>query len=305
MKGADAPAGFLSDAAPVSRVRPANPPAFPARFPGAPNRPPTRRERENCNQAPDAESSQDRQDLSGRAKAARAGQTPAGPCHQGEPNARGGRGQRVGATAPADPAVATRRKLYVFASLVTVMTLTSALLWAMQTAPLSPDVSKSLSATDRPDDMNRVFETGRLATGGRWKYIFIHHSQTPGGSGAAMAAKADDPKGMADHFLIGNGDGCDDGAVEYGPRWNHQEPAGRTPGVERMDPNCISICLVGDFDHTFPTPTQMKSLGQLVDVLQRRLRIDREHVWVVEAKDSPAGTGKYFPRAAFREQLLP
>jgi len=199
----------------------------------------------------------------------------------------------------------SRRKLYVFASLVAVMTLTSALLWAVQTAPLSPDAARSLSATDRADDMNQVFDTQKPIAATRWKYIFIHHSQTTGGSAETLAADAADPQGMADHFVIGNGEGCKDGAVQYGARWNEQSSAARSRDVDRMDPNCISICLIGDFDRSFPTPTQMKTLGQLVDVLQRRLHIDREHVWIVDAKSSPAGSGRYFPRAAFREQLLP
>ncbi len=201
--------------------------------------------------------------------------------------------------------IASRRKLYVFASLITVMTLTSALLWAVQTAPLAPDAARSLSATDHADDMNQVFDTHKPVESNRWKYIFIHHSQTTGGSAETLAADASDPKGMPDHFVIGNGEGCTDGAVQYGARWNEQDPAGKSRDVDRMDPNCISICLIGDFDRSFPTPIQMKTLGQLVDVLQRRLHIDREHVWIVDAKSSPAGSGRDFPRAAFREQLLP
>lgn len=201
--------------------------------------------------------------------------------------------------------VASRRKLYVFATLIAVMLLTSALLWAVQMSPLSPDAARSLSATDQADDMNQVFDTRQAVASTRWKYIFIHHSQTTSGSAETLASDAADPKGMADHFVIGNGDGCKDGAVQYGDRWNEQYPAGKAPDVDRMNPNCISICLIGDFDRSFPTPTQMKSLGQLVDVLQRRLHIDREHVLMVDAKGSAAGSGRYFPRAAFRDQLLP
>ena len=211
----------------------------------------------------------------------------------------------IGAGAADNPEGVSRRKVYVLVSLVTVMTLTSALLWAVQTAPLAPDAARNLSATDHADDMNQVFDTQKPVASNRWKYIFIHHSQTTSGSAETLAADVADPKGMADHFVIGNGEGCTDGAVQYGARWNEQGPAGKARDVDRMDPNCISICLIGDFDRSFPTPTQMKTLGQLVDVLQRRLHIDREHVWIVDVKNSPAGSGRYFPRAAFREQLLP
>ena len=58
-------------------------------------------------------------------------------------------GDPVGSDSAAD--VVSSRKLYVFASLVAVMTLTSALLWAVQTAPLTPDAARSLSATDHAE----------------------------------------------------------------------------------------------------------------------------------------------------------
>ncbi len=203
-----------------------------------------------------------------------------------------------------------RRKLYVFGGLVALMSLTSALLLAIRPAPLSPDSSRSLLATDKPNAIDQIFDTKAPVPGQRWKYIFIHHSQTNSGNAATLAEAVTGPvpvgeAGPPDHFVIGNGDGCADGEIQIAQRWNQQQPAGRGIGIDRMDPTCISVCMVGDFDHNFPTPTQMRSLEMLVDVLQRRLRIDHDHIWVVEAKESPAGIGRYFPRGAFREQLLP
>ena len=107
---------------------------------------------------------------------------------------------------------------------------------------------------------------------------------------------------MADHFVIGNGDGCGDGEIQIGQRWNRQEPAGQPAGGSRVDPACISVCLIGDFDHTYPTPAQVERLGQLVKALQSRLRLERDPVRMVAARNSPAGAGRYFPYRSFQAQ---
>lgn len=198
-----------------------------------------------------------------------------------------------------------RRKLYILLSLVAVMSATSVLLLAMRTDPLVPDTSRSLLAVDAPGSIDRVFDTKVPLDPGRWSYIFIHHSQTPGGNADSLADSDGGGDGLIDHFVIGNGDGCADGAIEIGRRWDQQRPAGHISGIDRMDPQCISICLIGDFDHTAPTPTQMHRLGQLVTALQARLKVAGDHVWVVDAHQSPAGVGRYFPRTAFRQLLRP
>ena len=72
-----------------------------------------------------------------------------------------------------------------------------------------------------------------------------------------------------------------------------------------MDPGCISICLVGDFDNGLPTPTQQRRLAQLVGTLQGKLRISASDVQVYDLSNSPAGIGHSFPMANFRQQILP
>jgi hypothetical protein len=221
--------------------------------------------------------------------------------------AAGGGNVTSNVTSTAAAAVeASRRKLYVLVSLVTVMSLTGGLLLLVRPDPAAPDTSFSLMAADSTD---RAFNTKVPVRPGRWKYVFVHHSNTPGGSASSLADAGDSADGgglgPADHFVIGNGDGAADGEIQIGPRWNRQEAAGRTPGVDRMDPACVSICLIGDFDRTAPTPTQVRRLGQLVEALQGRLRIGPDRVWMADAANSPAGTGRHFPRTAFRQQLVP
>jgi len=140
------------------------------------------------------------------------------------------------------------------------------------------------------------FNTAVPAHPNRWKSIYIHHTRQ---TGAASAAGGD-------HFVIGNGDGdaASDGQIQFTQRWNMQEPADPAPGCTSVEATCVSIGLVGDFDRTAPTPTQLKRLEQLVHTLQEHFRIASPQVWIFDQPDSPAGVGRYFPAAAFEGQLL-
>jgi hypothetical protein len=113
---------------------------------------------------------------------------------------------------------------------------------------------------------------------------------------------------MGDHFLIGNGDGLMDGEIQIGQRWNRQQgalpPAGARFGAAAGGA-IVSIALVGDFDKTVPTPTQLRRLNQLVGTLQGELRISAGNVLVMDTPRSAAGIGRYFPKSGFRAQLLP
>ncbi len=197
----------------------------------------------------------------------------------------------------------SRRTFIVLTSLVGVLTFTSALLLALSPAPLSPDTSASLFAVDAPNSLDVIFDTKvPTASRGRWSYVFVHHSNTAGGNAMTFGQ---DANGLADHFVIGNGDGCVDGELQVGQRWSEQLSALPPAGASGIDGKCISICLVGDFDRTVPTPTQLKRLTQLVQTLQGRLQISGDRVMLVAQPGSAAGIGKYFPTTAFREQLLP
>jgi hypothetical protein len=194
------------------------------------------------------------------------------------------------------------RKVIVFVCLAGTLSLTSALLLALAPAPLVPDATTSLFAIDAPTSMDAVFETPQPIAPGRWKYIYIHHSHTAGGTASTLAHG----HGLSDHFLIGNGDGCLDGEIQITQRWAEQQSiADPPPGVSRIDPACVSICLVGDFDQSRPTPTQFRRLTQLVDALQARLHVPAGQVWMVDQPGSSAGVGTHFPQDQFRTAILP
>ena len=205
----------------------------------------------------------------------------------------------------AEQAASRHRKVLVFGGLAAVLTITSALLLVMQPAPLTPDSSRSLMAVDTPAQTAALFDTHVTVEPTRWRYIYVHHSGGNSGNVSTLADAAGPATGVADHFVIGNGEGAGDGEIQIGQRWNNQQPAGRTEGLDRVDPDCISICLIGDLDRTLPTPRQMEQVGRLVKALQDRMQIGVDHVWVVDAPGLPAGCGRYFPREVFKGNLIP
>jgi hypothetical protein len=191
----------------------------------------------------------------------------------------------------------------VLVSLVAVLTFTSALLLAIAPAPLNPQATGSLLAVDSPQSFDELFDSTSVPIdNNRWQYIYIHHSAGP--SGNAETLRGNDSM-LADHFVIGNGDGCGDGEVQIGVRWKQQLAPGRTSGSQWIVPSCISICIVGDFNETRPTPTQQRQLAQLVTALQSRLHVPGSRIFFDPKPTTPAGIGSYFPARDFRSQVLP
>ncbi len=187
---------------------------------------------------------------------------------------------------------ANRRPLVVFVTLVVFLTGTSALLLALSRPPLTPDM---LYAVEAQSGIQSIFQTQTPPSPNQWRYIYVHHSRTPDGNSQTLAQAGN---GLADHFVITNGEGGLDGQIEVSQRW-HQQQAGLY-----INENCISICLIGDFDRALPTNAQVQHLTRLVTALQTRLHIPAQNVIVRDDPNSPAGIGQYFPTTAFRSHLM-
>ena len=200
---------------------------------------------------------------------------------------------------------AGRRRVVVFLSLLCVLTLTSLLLQAMARSPMQPDAADTLFVYNPGDSIDAIFRMQVPVLPARWQYLYIHQSKTTGGNALMLG---NSPEGVGDHFIIGNGDGLVDGELQISQLWNHQQSAISPSGNLKVQPNCVSICLVGDFDRKPPTPMQLGRLGQLVQALQARSRIPASRVeWLNDAAgtggSSAAGVGRYFPGGAFRDQI--
>ena len=100
-----------------------------------------------------------------------------------------------------------------------------------------------------------------------WHTITVHHSATSVGNAGSFDRnhRRRGMGGLFYHFVIGNGHGSGDGEIEVGWRWKMQKCAKR--------PEDIQICLVGNFNYQSPTPAQMKSLSELIRVLQKNYGI--------------------------------
>lgn len=190
----------------------------------------------------------------------------------------------------------------VFVSLVGALTLTSAILLALAPESLRPDAARSLFASGTPQSFDVLFDTSAPMRSGRWRYIFVHQSLTASGDALTLGQS---PDGAPDHFVIGNGNGCQDGEIQITQRWTQQDTPGEIPGLPRTQLNFISICLVGDFNQAAPTPAQQRRLVQLVNALQRKLDIPEQNVVFSPKGVGIAGVGRNFPATEIRAQLTP
>jgi hypothetical protein len=196
-----------------------------------------------------------------------------------------------------------QRRTFVFACLVAFMSATGAILLALSPQPLAPDLPQRLLAIDAPvDPMEAVFTASAEARPNAWRYIYIRHTKSAAGSAEGLLSSGEP---LGDHFLIGNGAGAGDGEIQITPRWTAQRSALPPTGATSIDPQCISISLVGDFDRNPPTPQQMRRLTRLVCALQARLNIPASNVVAPQHGGTAAAAGKRFPVAEFRSQILP
>jgi hypothetical protein len=144
-------------------------------------------------------------------------------------------------------------------------------------APAPPPVTRKAT---RPSKLSPWEPRG--GTSGRWECIVIHHSGGQKGGAKAFhefhtRVRHWDELGY--HFVIGNGSDTPDGHVEVGPRWRKQKHGAhcKVPGNYYND-HGIGICLVGNFEHSRPTPAQMASLEELARYLMTACQIPPEQV---------------------------
>ena len=104
----------------------------------------------------------------------------------------------------------------------------------------------------------------------KWKSIVLHHTATEAGSvksiHAAHRKRITNGKpwlGIGYHFVIGNGKGMADGAVEATFRWRDQLH-GAHAGKQAQNQHGIGIALSGHFDKQPPSPAQLASLRRLI-----------------------------------------
>ena len=143
-----------------------------------------------------------------------------------------------------------------------------------------------------------------------WQYLVIHHSATESGSVESIHEehlKRRDTEGnpwlgIGYHFVIGNGRGMTDGAVQATFRWKEQIH-GAHSGSAVVNARGIGICVIGNFENSPPSIAQLKSLKTLVRFLAVRHRITPEKLMGHADVKATACPGKHFPLNEVRQVI--
>jgi hypothetical protein len=165
-----------------------------------------------------------------------------------------------------------------------------------------------LMATVGPSTLESIYQTPVPVADGRWLSIVIHDSGRAADSPDTLEAeaRARKLKGLGYHFVIGNGNGMEDGELHIGARWLKQVPGAHASGADAdwYNLNAVGICLVGDGDRQRFTPAQMERLSQLVDSLCHELKVDPAKVVLHRDIARTTSPGRLFPESAFRSAIV-
>ncbi len=202
----------------------------------------------------------------------------------------------------------TRRAQVVWASLVLSMTIVGGGLFILDRGPVAAAEGLTpLMATSSTESIESIFSSVRKLDRSRWQAIVIHDSGSPVGTQASLdaQARANNLNGLGYHFVVGNGNGFDNGQLHVGRRWLEQTPGAHAAGAKAdwFNRHSIGICLVGDGNRSQFTAAQMRRLVQLVDALQREFKIPADQVYLhrqIAPTDDP---GRLFSEATLRAQL--
>ena len=197
-------------------------------------------------------------------------------------------------------ATVNRRTLIVWSALIGAMTFSSGLLMWLEPRPLAPAGGLALAALESaPAGIDSIFYTRTPVVDDRWTSIVIHHSGQQAGSAESISElhQALGYHGLGFHFVIGNGEGTEDGLIQVGYRW-----------MDQLDgeyvPRAISICMIGNGDKAPPTAAQMDQLNRLVTALQARTGIAADHIQLHRDLAQTTSPGRYFPTGRFRSHLI-
>ena len=163
-----------------------------------------------------------------------------------------------------------------------------------------------MAPADTPN-LRSIFETNAKLDHTRWQAIVIHHSASPFATEASLEEQARRAglKGLGHHFVIGNGNGIDDGQLHVGFRWMNQQPGAHAVGnnANWLNQHAISICMVGDGNSKGFTESQMRRLVQLTNSLAREMNIPASRIYLESDVAPVKSPGDFFPTAQFRAQL--
>jgi hypothetical protein len=180
--------------------------------------------------------------------------------------------QRIGNCYSRTDMAVRNRSVTVLFSLIASMTLGAFILMAMDNH--RPIIGAySLSSYLRLDPVDEVVKNSITVHPGYWDQVQIYYSNTPGGSAGELALLTDLANGTKAqfHFVVGNGNGAEDGAVQAGQFWKLQRLCQDRNGV-------IRVCVISDGRAGSVSDCQLKRTGALVESLIRTFDISPRNV---------------------------
>ncbi len=170
------------------------------------------------------------------------------------------------------------RVIKVLAALLVSMTVGAIILMALGNNPPSAGPF-CLSTYYRLDSVDHAMESQSGQRPGQWDSIDIFFSGTKGGNIDRLVAALglESPDQLNCHFVICNGVGAGDGAIEATETWKEQRST-RSTSTGRGDARTIRICLIGNGVSALPTDYQLKRLEMLLEALCRRFDIPTQSV---------------------------
>ncbi len=195
-----------------------------------------------------------------------------------------------------------KRTPVVWASLLGAMTTVGGVLFALDgkaTTRVDGLALPALVSASGSSSIETVFRTRAPLDTKRWRSIVIHHSGSMRGTPASLEAQAKSTglKGLGAHFVIGNGQGMDDGEIHVGYRWLDQTPGAHSAGKDAdwYNLHAIGICSVGNGDRQEFTPAQIDRLrGDVRKCCAASLTSPRS-VWYCIARFADVGPGTAVP----------
>jgi len=179
------------------------------------------------------------------------------------------------------------------------------------TAPAQSPALEQIPVAEPQSSHSLVPDEWRADGAREWKYIVIHHTATGRGSVESIHEthlrrkdKNGNPwMGIGYHFVIGNGNGMGDGAVEPTFRWREQLH-GAHAGNNEYNQHGIGIVLVGNFEETPPSGFQIDAVKRLVAFLTKEYNIPADRIVGHDEVKTTACPGQYFPLAEVRQSTF-
>jgi hypothetical protein len=180
--------------------------------------------------------------------------------------------QRIGNCYSGTDMAARNRSVTVLFSLIASMTVGAFVLMAMDNhRPITG--AYSLSSYLRLDSAEEVVKRTLTIGPSHWDRIEVYYSRTPGGNADELALLTDLANGTKAqfHFVVGNGNGTEDGAIQAGEFWKLQRLCQGRNGVVR-------VCVISDGRAESVTDCQLKRTGALVESLIRTFDISPRNI---------------------------